>query len=216
MIFLRGISPGGITLVLDQQMNLKVHRTTVQRWADRYVGMVDRYTGGLRIRAGRKWSSDEKFVRVVGADHWVFTVMDTASRFVLSWDVSPDMMNHRTVHLLERAADRAGHIPLIFVTDRLRAFPSAFRRVFWRGRNPRPVHFRESHIRSRRCNNNCHERFNGTLSERLCTATASRGPTRRWLSPACSTTTSSGPLWGWAGSRPPGPPESPSGGPTCG
>ena len=93
MIFSMGISPGGITLVLDQQMNLKVHRTTVQRWADRYVGMVDRYTSGLRIRAGRKWSSDEKFVRVVGADHWVFTVMDTASRFVLSWDVSPDKMN---------------------------------------------------------------------------------------------------------------------------
>ena len=60
MIFSMGISPGGITLVLDQQMGLKVHRTTVQRWADRYVGMVDRYTGGLRIRAGRKRSSDEK------------------------------------------------------------------------------------------------------------------------------------------------------------
>ena len=170
LIYSMGISPEGITLVLDQQMDLKVHRTTVQRWADRYVGMVDRYTGGLRIRAGRKWSSDEKFVRVVGADHWVFTVMDTASRFVLSWDVSPDKMNYHAARLLERAADRAGHIPLIFVTDRLQAFSSAFRKVFWRSRNPQPVHFRESHIRSRRCNNNCHERFNGTLSERLGTA----------------------------------------------
>ena len=170
MIFSMGISPGGITLVLDQQMGLKVHRTTVQRWADRYVRMVDRYTGGLRIGAGRKWSSDEKFVRVVGADHWVFTVMDMATRFVLSWDISPEKMNYRAARLLEMAADRAGHIPLIFVTDRLKAFSPAFRKVFWRGRNPRPVHFRESHLRSRRCNNNCHERFNGTLSERLGTA----------------------------------------------
>ena len=65
-------------------MSLGVHRTTVQRWADRYVGMVDRYASGLRVGAGRKWSSDEKFVRVAGADHWVFTVMDMATRFVLS------------------------------------------------------------------------------------------------------------------------------------
>ena len=161
-----GISPGGITLMLDQQMNLKIHRTTVQRWADRYIGMVDRYTSGLRIRAGRKWSSDEKFVKVVGADHWVFTVMDMATRFVLSQSVSPEKMNYRAARLLEMAADRAGHIPLIFVTDRLQAFSFAFKKVFWRGRNPQPIHFRESHIRSRRCNN-CHERFNGTLAERL-------------------------------------------------
>ena len=108
MIFSMRISPGGITLVLDQQMSLKVHWTTVQRWADRYVGMVDRYTGGLRIGAGRKWSSDEKFVRVVGADHWVFTVMDMATRFVLSWDISPEKMNYRAARLLEMAADRRG------------------------------------------------------------------------------------------------------------
>ena len=78
-------------------------------------------------------------------------------------------MNYRARTLLETAADRSGHIPLIFVTERLRVFSSAFRKI-WMGRNPRPVHFRESHICSRHCNNNCHERFNGTLSERLGTA----------------------------------------------
>ena len=84
MIFSMRTSPGGITLVLDQQISLGVHRTTVQRRADRYVGMVDRYASGLLVGAGRKCSSDEKFVRVAGADHWVFTVMDMATRFVLS------------------------------------------------------------------------------------------------------------------------------------
>ena len=93
-----------------------------------------------------------------------------ATRFVLSWDISPEKINYCARTLLEGAAARAGHVSIIFVTDRLQAFSSAFRKVFWRSRNPQPVHFRESHIRNRLCNNNCHERFNGTRSERLGTA----------------------------------------------
>jgi hypothetical protein len=42
MLFAMGVSPDGITLVLDQQMDTRVHRTTVQRWADRYVRLVER------------------------------------------------------------------------------------------------------------------------------------------------------------------------------
>ena len=75
-------------------------------------------------------ASDEKFVGVAGADHWIFTVMDMATRFVLSWDVSSEKMNYRARTLLETTADRAGHILLIFVTDRLQVFSSVFRKIF--------------------------------------------------------------------------------------
>ena len=199
MIFSMRMSPEAITLVLDQQVNLKVHRTTVQRWAYRYVRMVERYADELRPRAGGIWSCDEKFTGVKGADHRVFTVMDATSRFILSWDVSPGKLNYDAAALFGRAKERAGRPPSILQTDGLKAFGPAFRKAFWRSRNPRPVHFRESHIRNRRCTNNGHERFNGTLGELLNGARACRGPTRPWCAPACSTITSSGPTRGWAG-----------------
>ena len=94
--------------------------------------------------------------------------MDAASRFVLSWDVSPGKLNYNAVSLLARARERAGRPPNIFKTDGLKAFGPAFRKVFWSSSsNPRPVRLRESHIRNRRCTNNGHERFNWTLGELL-------------------------------------------------
>ena len=167
MIFSMGVSPEGIVLVLGQRMGTNVHRTTVQRWADAYARMVERYADGLRPGVGHMWSCDEKFVRARGRDHWVFTVRDMATRFILSWDVSPKKINYNAEQLFAGARERAGHIPLIFKTDGLGAFRRAFRRIFGRSRNPKPLHFRESHIRNEYYNNNGHERLNGTLGELL-------------------------------------------------
>ena len=112
-------------------------------------------------------------------------------------------MNYRARTLLETAADRSGHIPLIFVTERLRVFLSAFRKIFWMGRNPWPVHFRESHICSRHCNNNCHEWFNGTLSERLGTVRGIQRTDSTLVVASLLCYNFVRPLWDWAGSRPP-------------
>ena len=167
MIFSMGVSPEGIVLVLGQRMDTNVHRTTVQRWADAYARMVEWYAAGLRHTVGHMWSCDEKFVRARGRDHWVFTVRDMATRFILSWDVSPQKINYDAEQLFAGARERAGHIPLIFKTDGLGAFRRAFRRIFGRSRNPKPLHFRESHIRNEYSNNNGHETFHGTLGELL-------------------------------------------------
>ena len=167
MIFSMGVSPDGIVLVLDQRMKIKVHRTTIQRWADAYARMVERYAAGLRHMVGNMWSCAEKFVRARGADHWVFTVRDMATQFILYRAVSPKKINYHSRKLFAGARERASHVPLIFKTDGLGAFRRAFRRVFGRSRNPKPVHFRESHIRNEYSNNNGHERLNGTLGELL-------------------------------------------------
>ena len=83
---------------------------------DRYVRLVEQYAGRLRPSTGGVRSCDEKFARIMGTDHWVFTVMDTASRFILSWDVSPRKLTYDAVSLFGRARDRAGCIPRIFKT----------------------------------------------------------------------------------------------------
>ena len=93
--------------------------------------------------------------------------MDAASRFILSWNISPRKFTYDTGSLFNRARDGAGCVPRIFKTNGLHPFLSAFRKAFWRGRGPRPFHFLESHIRNKRCANIGHERFSGTLGEFL-------------------------------------------------
>ncbi len=63
MLFAMGVSPEGITPVPDQQMNLKVHRVSVQRRADRYARLLERYAGGLRPSTGGVRSCGERPAR---------------------------------------------------------------------------------------------------------------------------------------------------------
>ena len=58
---------------------------------------------------------------------------------------------------------------------RTRFIPVRLSEAFWRDKGPGPFHFREGHIHNRRCTNNGHERFNGTLGEFL---EGSRGLTK--------------------------------------
>ena len=108
MLFTMGMSPEGITLALKQQMGLKVHRVSVQRWSDRYVRLLERYAGVLRPSTDGIWICGERPARVKGVDHQVFTVMDAASRFILAWDISPRKLAYDTVSLFSHARDRAG------------------------------------------------------------------------------------------------------------
>ena len=58
--------------------------------------------------------------------------------------------------------------PRVFVTDGLRPFCKAFKKIFWSGRGPRPVHVADSHWTKKYCSsNNGHERFNGKLGDVL-------------------------------------------------
>ena len=88
-------------------------------------------------------------------------------RLILSWDVSLYKMNYNASELFRNAARRARHLPAILVSDRLRVFGKAFRKIFYRRKSPQPVHFAESHIKNERSNNNAHERLNGIIADHL-------------------------------------------------
>ena len=165
-IFAFGISPDGISQIL-RQAGTTVHPVTVQRWVDRYVDLVEAYANTLAPpRLGLKWSSDEKNKDIRGQERWVFTVMDSITRFILSYNVATLKFGYNAVPLLETAKKRAGFVPRIFVTDGLPSFGIAFQKVFWTLKNA-AVHISEIHLKGGRCNNNGHERLNGELGDRF-------------------------------------------------
>ena len=70
LLFGMGTSPNSIALVINQTHNMHLYDSTVQRWADHYVALVEKYAKILRPRVGRVWSCDEKFIIVSGATYW--------------------------------------------------------------------------------------------------------------------------------------------------
>ena len=170
-MFAFGLSPGKISQIWEM-IGTGMHPATVQRWADRYVGLVEEYVKGIRPQSlGRKWCADEKYKKVRGLERWVFTVMDEATRFILSFGVSPVKQGYDATPLLETARKTAGFVPRMFVTDGLQSFATAFKKVFWTATKP-PIHIREIHLEGLFCNTNVQERFNGELA---CRFDASRG-----------------------------------------
>ena len=71
--------------------------------------------------------------------------MDVTTRFILSWDVSTTKHGYNACKLFAKARIRAGHLHVIFVSDGLHRFKTAFCKVFQRMKLP-PYHFREIHM----------------------------------------------------------------------
>ena len=148
-------------------MGVTVHCDTVSGWVDHYSGMMGRYAATLRVPAGFRWHADEVCIRILGRERYLFAVMCGASRFILSYGISPTKFGFDPVKLFAAAAARAARLPRILVTDGLPAFVPAAKKIFYRSAGPRFVHAREIHIRNEFNQNNVHERLNGEFRDRL-------------------------------------------------
>ena len=166
MLISISVSPKVISLIF-YNCGWGVHPDTMRRWSKQYTGLVHTLVGSLKPSFGTKWSADEKFKKVKGTDYWLFTVMDTTTRFVLSWDMSTKKMTYNATSLLKAARGVAGFRPRIFVTDGLHAYSVAFGKVYRPCRGLRSIHIRDCHWLKKFCSNNGHERLNGELADIL-------------------------------------------------
>ena len=144
-----------------------VHSTTISKWSDYYSGIMCNYSATLRVDAGYQWHVDELFFKVLGTPRYLFTVMDGASRFILSYMVSPVKHGSKPTNLFMCASARSVRSPRILVSDGLHEFCKAAKSVFYKATGPRFVHIREIHIQNRFNQNNIYERLNGEFGERL-------------------------------------------------
>ena len=87
-----------------------VHPDTISGWAAAYSAMVTPYVETLHHpHLGKKMSSaDEKYKRVDGKPCWLFSVMCTTTRFVISRDTSPIKIGYYdATELLDKARKAA-------------------------------------------------------------------------------------------------------------
>ena len=148
-------------------VGIKVNASTIHRWSDCYSSIMCKYATVLRVDAGYRWHVDELFFKVLKKKRYLFAVMDGASRFILSYEISPLKQGFKANGLFAAAALQAYRLPRILVSDGLSGFIGAAKKIFYQNSGPRFVHIREIHLQNLFNQNNLYERLNGEFRDRL-------------------------------------------------
>ena len=153
-----------------RQLNLegiKIDASTIHRWTDCYSNIMCRYAATLRIDAGFQWHLDELFFKILKKEKYLFAVIDGASRFILSYEISPRKQGFDATGLFAAAASRAFRLPHILISDGVPDFIKPAKKIFYRNWGPCFIHIREIHLQNLFNQNNLYERLNGEFRDRL-------------------------------------------------
>ncbi len=137
-------------------------KASIYEWIVDYSKLANSRVAHDKPMTGDKWVADELVARIGGGKVWVWTVMDTDTRFILASHLSHTRTIADAEALFREAKERAGRQPKYIVTDKLAAYPEGIERI-WGGE---VEHVKAAGITSPDNNNNMMERLNGSIRER--------------------------------------------------
>ena len=161
-MYFDGISYRRTAENMDQYFGRKTNPMSVYGWVRDLTKKADSVLRPMKVKTGTIWVADEVVINVGGQDYWLFNVMDTQSRFLLSAYLSPTRTTRAAATALAMARERAEKPPVILKTDGLASYRGAIPRAF-------PTH-KVNHLVSQgvkaEINNNLSERLQGTIRDR--------------------------------------------------
>ena len=149
---------------MDQFFGRDTDPTAVYRWVRDLSKKADDVLRPMKVDAGRVWVADEVVVRIGVKNYWLFNVMDSQTRFLLSAYLSPTRTTRAAATALAMARQRSNNPPVAVKTDGLASYRDDMPRAF-------PTH-RVRHVVSKGVkadiNNNLalSERLQGTIQDR--------------------------------------------------
>lgn len=129
-MYYEGMSLNTICRQLQEQYRLYPSASTVYEWIGKYSSEVITEINKHKPQVGDVWIMDDNFLRVRGINMWFWDVMDAKTRYVI---VSCITANHAAVDAskaISLAAEKAGKIPRIIITDKLAAYGEAIEETF--------------------------------------------------------------------------------------
>ena len=147
---------------MDQFFGRETGSTSIYRWVRELAEKADSVLRPMKVDTGRVWVADEVAVKVGGKTYWLFNVMDSQTRFLLSAYLSPTRTTRAAATALAMARQRSNNPPVAVKTDGLASYRDAMPRAF-------PTH-RVRHVVTKGVkadiNNNLSERLQGTIRDR--------------------------------------------------
>lgn len=156
-----GMSLNAIRRHLEQQYGNRPSDSTVYRWLVRFTKKAIEEVRKHKPEVGDVWVADETVLRIGGKNTWLWDILDAKTRFLLASHISQTRGTRDAQILMEKAAERAGKVPQIVLTDKLKAYLDGIELAF--GSDAKHIQSRGFKVH---LNTNLIERFQGTLKDR--------------------------------------------------
>lgn len=131
MFYLGKNSFRNISLILRTAFNVKVSHTTISNWCHIFAPLFD----DMRIRLmplldlnSDEWHADETVVKISGVKHYIWFVVDSETRFVIGFHLSPHRDSPQAVSVLHEAQKQGK--PAAIVSDRYSAYKAPVKSLF--------------------------------------------------------------------------------------
>lgn len=144
MFFLGKNSYRNISLILQTAFNIKVSHTTICNWCVKFAPMFD----DMRIQLmpllnfdSDEWHADETVVKIAGVKHYIWFIIDSETRFVIGFHLSPLRDSPQAVSLFNEA--RKYGKPSAIVSDRYSAYKIPTKSIFEGAKHIRVQSFKD-------------------------------------------------------------------------
>jgi len=156
-----GMPIDGIQTQLKLQYGKYLSEPAIYKWVVRFTKEAIAKSKDFKPEVGNVWLADETGLNVGNRNVWFWDVIDAKSRYLLASHISVLRTTDDAQILIEKAIRRAGKMPDVVITDKLRAYIDGIDLASGG---------RVKHIRSKpftdENSTNIIERFHGTLKQR--------------------------------------------------
>ncbi len=155
MFYLGKNSFRNIALILHTAFNIKVSHTSVSNWCREFAPLFHNISLELIPMLdfnSDEWHTDETVVKIAGIKHYIWFIVDSETRFVLGFHLSPHRDSPQAFTLLNSVKDLGK--PKTIVSDRYSAYKVPVKAVFDDVRHIRVESFKDA------ISNNLIESFN--------------------------------------------------------
>jgi transposase-like protein len=143
-----------------------VDHTTIYKWIAKYTKLMKTHLDKITPQVGDAWRADEVYTRIRGEMKYVFSLMDSETRFWIAQEVLDRKEGADASSLFRLGKEITQTNPKVIITDGLHSYTEAYRKEFWTvQREHRTIHIRNVHLQGN-MNNNQMERLNGEFRDR--------------------------------------------------
>ncbi len=131
--YYEGLSLHAIQRQLKLDYGVMPDHHSIYDWIVRYTQRAVQDTAHLKPKVGDTWVADETVLKLKsggGENVWMFDCIDEDTRFMLASHLAPARYMRDAHTLMQKAEDRAGKIPKLMMTDKLRAYLDAVERAW--------------------------------------------------------------------------------------